>query len=102
MQAHIVDYNPDNPDLPTNSPRAHYAIGEVALTAVQAYGGADWDEAVRRFLEMHWSLITAYLRPRTGNLVPVRLPNGDVLELSPGKHNRVQAAVIEEFAPSFA
>jgi type II restriction enzyme len=26
VQAHIAVYNPDTPDLPTNSPRAHYAL----------------------------------------------------------------------------
>jgi len=35
-------------------------------------------------------------------MVPVRLPSGEVLELSPGEHNEIQAAVIKEFAPRFA
>ena len=26
VQASLADYNPDAPDLPTNSPRAHYAL----------------------------------------------------------------------------
>ena len=38
VQGHIADYNPFEPDLPTNSPRAHYAITEAALAAVKAYG----------------------------------------------------------------
>lgn len=29
VQAGIADYNPDIPDLPVNSPRAHYAISAV-------------------------------------------------------------------------
>ena len=28
VQASIAEYNPDEPDLPTNSPRAHYASHE--------------------------------------------------------------------------
>lgn len=35
-------------------------------------------------------------------MVPVKLADGTVLKLSPGKHNDVQAAVIEQFAPRFA
>ena len=31
VQAQIADYNPDIPDLPVNSPRAHYAISRIAL-----------------------------------------------------------------------
>lgn len=33
---------------------------------------------------------------------PVRIPKGRELLLSPGKHNEVQKAVVEEFAPRFA
>ena len=29
VQGRIADYNPDEPDLPVNSPRAHYAISEL-------------------------------------------------------------------------
>ncbi|MBI1802540.1 MAG: restriction endonuclease, partial [Chloroflexi bacterium] len=36
VQARIADYNPDAPNLPTNSPRAHYAISPVALKAIKA------------------------------------------------------------------
>ncbi|MGH9902792.1 MAG: BsuBI/PstI family type II restriction endonuclease, partial [Pyrinomonadaceae bacterium] len=35
VQARIADYNPDAPDLPTNSPRAHYALSEAALAVVR-------------------------------------------------------------------
>jgi hypothetical protein len=35
-------------------------------------------------------------------LIPVVLSSGERFELSPGKHNEVQAAVIQEFAPRFA
>lgn len=31
VQARIVDYNPDNPKLPVNSPNAHYALTIEAL-----------------------------------------------------------------------
>jgi type II restriction enzyme len=30
-QGRIVNYNPDNPNLPTNSPNAHYALTPEAL-----------------------------------------------------------------------
>lgn len=36
-QARIVDYNPDKPDLPVNSPKAHYAITPQVLNIVQRY-----------------------------------------------------------------
>lgn len=36
------------------------------------------------------------------SLIPVVLPNGTETYLSPGKHNEVQAAIIQEFIPRFA
>src|SRR5208282_2781426 len=36
--AAVADYNPFDPDLPTNSPRAHYAISEAALNAIGSFG----------------------------------------------------------------
>lgn len=102
VQARLADYNPDTPDLPTNSPRAHYSISEAALGAVRTYGTRRWKFAARRFLREQGSLLTVYQKSRAGPLVPVRLSDETVLKLSPGKHNLLQAAVVEEFAPRFA
>ena len=102
VQARIADCNPYAPDLPTNSPRTHYALTEAALSAVQTYGTERWGPAVRRFSDQHGSLLTVYQKQRSRQLVPVRLPEGITLKLSPGAHNKVQAAVVEEFAPRFA
>jgi type II restriction enzyme len=102
VQARLADYNPDAPGLPTNSPRAHYALTDAALAAVKAYGTRRWKAAVDRFLGAHGSLLDAYETKRAGLLVPVRLADGTELKLSPGRHNLLQAAVIEAFAPRFA
>src|SRR5438093_1006088 len=102
VQAHIVDYNPFEPDLPTNSPRAHYAITEAAVAAIRTFGTKKWRQAIRDFILQQGSLLTIYEKRRTDNLVPIRLPKGKILELSPGSHNELQRAVIEQFAPRFA
>lgn len=94
VQAHIADYNPSAPELPTNSPRAHYALTEAALAVIRAYGISEWEPAVRQFLLQQGNLLTLYQRNRAGRLVPVRFPDGAVFELSPGKHNQLQAAII--------
>ena len=48
------------------------------------------------------ALSERYERERERNLVPVTLPGGRELRLSPGRHNEMQKAVVEEFAPRFA
>ena len=64
IQGGIADYNPFEPDLPTNSPRAHYAITKAALTAVQEYGGDEWPSARETFLSEQGSLAERYSRDR--------------------------------------
>ena len=102
VQARVADYNPYEPDLPTNSPRAHYALTEAALAAVRAYGTEHWNSAVNHFITQQGSLLITYQKKRSEHLVPVHLSEEMKLELSPGKHNEVEAAIIEEFAPRFA
>jgi len=56
-QAHIVDYNPDNPGLPTNSPNAHYALSYDTLEAIKTYNTDLWPEAVKQFIKKRGRLI---------------------------------------------
>lgn len=101
IQGRIAEYNPFEPNLPTNSPRTHYAITEAALEVVQLYGTEDWDSAVDRFRSEHGSLAERYARERSLNRVPIRIPDGREFQFSPGKHNEVQKAIVEEFASRF-
>ena len=101
VQGRIADYNPFDPGLATNSPRAHYAITEAALEAVRRYGTDEWDPAVARFHREHGALAERYERERNQYMVPVTLPDGREFRLSPGRHNEVQKAVVEQFATRF-
>jgi len=102
VQAGIADYNPDIPDLPVNSPRAHYAISEIALETIKSYRTRDWKKAADNFKSQIGGLKEKYSKEREMSRVPLKLANGKVLLLSPGKHNEVQAAIVEEFASRFA
>lgn len=101
-QARIVDYNPDKPDLPVNSPNAHYAITPDVLKVIKAYKSNKWKKELNSFISKIGKLKETYLKDRKLNLIPVTLPDGKKLKLSAGKHNKVQAAIIEEFGPRFA
>ena len=102
VQGRIADYNPFEPDLPTNSPRAHYAVTEAALKAVRCYGTERWQAAKKKFRREQGTLMERYERERDRNMIPVKISHGKELHLSPGKHNEVQRAVVEEFVPRFA
>ena len=101
-QARIVNRNPDEPGLATNSPRTHYALSDEIVSTLQTYGTRDWKQALRKFLSARTTLSAMYLRKRRLRMIPVRISGNSQLHLSPGKHNLLQAAVVEEFAPRFA
>jgi type II restriction enzyme len=102
VQAGIADYNPDIPDLPVNSPRAHYAISEIALETIKSYKTRNWKKALESFTSKIGASKEKYSKDREMSRVPLKLSDGRVLMLSPRKHNKVQAAVVEEFASQFA
>lgn len=102
VQARLVDLNPDIPDLPVNSPRTHYAITDEALEAIKTYGTDAWASASKAFVNSVGSLKARYAKERAGDLIPVTLSDGTELKLSPGRHNEVQKAIVEDFAPRFA
>lgn len=101
VQARIADYNPDNPQLPVNSPNAHYALTQSALDVVKTFGTKNWGKAVGKFIADEGSLSKKYKKERKQILIPVKLSNGKVLKLSAGKHNEVQAAIVHDFAARF-
>ena len=49
VQARLIDYNPDNPKLPVNSPNAHYAITSIVLDLIQSYGTSNWKNQIDKF-----------------------------------------------------
>ncbi len=87
-QARIVDRNPDEPKLPTNSPRTHYALSEHALVAIRTYGTLRFANRARRFLQRQGALLEVYRAARTRHMIPLRLPSGVQLKLSPGNTMR--------------
>ncbi len=101
IQARIADYNPDNPALPVNSPNAHYALTESAHEAIRKYGTKKWKAAYKKFISEVADLAKQYRKERKQLLIPVKLSNGKIIKLSAGKHNEVQKAIVEQFAPQF-
>lgn len=102
VQARLADYNPDNPQLPVNSPNAHYAISKAALEVVKSFGSSKWESVVTKFKAEVGELRKRYVKDRDLMLIPLKLSNGVTIRLSPGMHNQVQAAVVNQFASRFA
>ena len=101
VQAGVASYNPDDPNLPVNSPKAHYALTDEALTVIKAYGTDAFKALTDEFIAAHAEIQQKYAAGRKLNKIPLKI-NGKEYHLSPGEHNEIQVAVINEFAPRFA
>jgi hypothetical protein len=101
-QARLVDRNSDDPSRPTNSGNNCYCLTDAAITVLKAYGTAGFDASVEKFVQKFGQLEKAYNKRRDLRKVKLKLPSGVDIQLSPGKHNALQVAVVKELGPWFA
>jgi type II restriction enzyme len=101
VQAGIVNHNPENPELPTNSKDNHYRLSPEALKVIKSFNTREWNKEIKYFKENVGLLCEKYYKKRELRKIPVKLKDGIELHFSPGKHNEVQIAIIEKFAPRF-
>ncbi|MBI5041257.1 MAG: restriction endonuclease [Gammaproteobacteria bacterium] len=94
--------NPDDPKRPTNSGKTVYQIEPTALALLRKLGSIEWTHALRQYLASRESLKHEIVRKRDLARVPVTLPDGSQVALSPGGQNPLIKAIIEHFCPSFA
>ncbi len=85
----------------TNSPNYRYRLTDEMLSLIQNYGTNEWQGRLFTFLNSHETLVQIYASKRRIQKMPVKI-NGEDFTFSPGKHNELQKAIIEEFAPRFA
>lgn len=85
----------------TNSPNYRYRLTSEMLELVQSYGTDLWNVNLSSYRSEHDSLVELYASKKRMKKMPVQI-NGEAFTFSPGKHNELQKAIIEEFAPRFA
>ena len=85
----------------TNSPNYRYRLTEETLQMVRTFQTSEWQKSVSRFLEYHEKLVDMYASKKKMTMMPVHM-NGADFQFSIGRHNELQKAIIEEFAPRFA
>ena len=91
----------ENNGKATNSPNYKYRLTEETLQMIKAFQTPKWQESLNRFLVYHEKLIDIYASKKKMTMMPVSINGADFL-FSTGKHNELQKAIIEEFAPRFA
>lgn len=101
LQSSIVEANRDNPERATNSPKYCYSLTDEFLDLIQQFGSKHWEDYLKDYNNNVDNLITKYQKEREVNRIPLVI-NEEQVTFSPGKHNELQKAIIEEFAPIFA
>jgi DNA (cytosine-5)-methyltransferase 1 len=86
----------------TNDGTRGYALTIAGLSLLRAFRTPSWDSALKTFRSALPEIRDRLAKSRDLQKVPVRFPDGKSLVLSPGPHNLIQKAVIEEFLPGFS
>ena len=90
---------------PTNSPNTKYRLTKEFLPVLRSYEESYKNninsKKLEQFVKKHTKLKQLYASKKTMAKMPVKI-NEKEYTFSPGAHNKLQKAIIEEFAPRFA
>lgn len=98
----LVLRNPDDPNRPTNSAKTVYQIQPTALGLFRTFGNPTWESSLTIYLADRKAIKDEINRVRELGRVPVTLPDGSPITLSPGGQNPLIKDIIEQFCPAFA
>ena len=101
LQATLIVANPDKPSRPTNSPKAVYQIEPSALKLLRSFDTPGWNKNLQKYLRKVKTLTKLYEREREMQRLPVILPDGQKIKLSPGGQNVLVKKIIEDFCALF-
>jgi hypothetical protein len=101
VEAGMLIRNPDDPNRPTNSGKTVYQTEPNALELFRAFGTLEWSGKLKSYLAARDRIRKKLLRERKLTRIPVRLPSGETVTISPGGQNPLIKTVIEEFCPCF-
>lgn len=101
VEAGMILRNADDPERPTNSGKTVYQVEPQALSLLKTFGGLDWKPKLTAYLKSREKIRAELQRHRQLTRIPVKLPSGKTIALSPGGQNPLIKTVIEEFCPRF-
>lgn len=102
VDAGMVIRNPDDLNRPTNSGKTVYQTEPNALELFRTFGTLQWGGKLKSYLSARDKIRKELIRERKLTRIPVRLPSGETVTISPGGQNPLIKTVVEEFCPCFA
>lgn len=100
-QAGLVERNRDEPKRATNSSKNNYSLNQSIIDVLREFPDKLWELKVQEHLNNIPSLLDQYSKKINKAKIPVVLPGGKEITLSPGKHNQLHADIVHEFCPRF-
>lgn len=97
----LVTRSAKNPSAARNDPTRAYALAADCAAIVRGFGSANWEEQLDEYLSEGTTLAQQLAAERELQQIPVTIPGGKKLVFSPGGHNQLQKAVIEQFLPRY-
>ena len=101
LRASLIVKNPDKPDRPTNSGKTVYRISDRALELLRGYDTDGWDELLADYKAELPAIQKTYEGQRRTGMIPLRLPSGKEIRLSPGGQNTLVEMICTEFVHRF-
>lgn len=101
VDAGLLVRNPDDPQRPTNSGNTVYQIESSALLLCKEFGRDKWRGLLQDYLKARTEIRSELERARTFAQIPVSLPNGEIIRLSPGGQNPLVKQIVEGFCSRF-
>lgn len=102
VNAGLVAKSARNAAADTNDGTRGYSLTLEGLRLLRSFRSPEWDAALHDFRMIQGEIVDRLSKAREMQKVPVTLPGGIALRLSPGPHNDLQKAIIEEFLPRFS
>ena len=95
----IITRNAQDPTRPTNSPHTDYQLDPHLVQTIRAFGTDKWAAFAQRYRSRLPQLEQRQIERKVS--IPVQLPGGGSLALSPGAHSQLIKAIIESFTHHF-
>jgi hypothetical protein len=101
VESGLLLRNPDDLARPINSGKTVYQVEPHALELIQTFDTLEWGGKLKVYLAGRGRIRKELERDRKLARIPVKLPSGKTVTITPGGQNPLIKTVIEEFCPRF-
>jgi DNA (cytosine-5)-methyltransferase 1 len=99
--AGIIIASANKPNAARNDPTRGYSLSPEFAEIIARFPQPTWLDEVEEFMSDRPTLAERLEAARKLNTIAITLPSGSTLEFSPGEHNLLQKAILEQFLPRY-